>query len=50
MTEGNEMPSYQGKPLTTYEEWLAILGAPSSPTFAEAYRLYEARWRADNPT
>jgi len=39
-------------PMMTYEQWLknldpAGIGLPSSPTFAEAYRLYVARFDVD---
>jgi hypothetical protein len=46
--------SYAGTPLMSYEDWLKKLdpegiGLPSSPAFAEAYRQYADRWRAENP-
>lgn len=43
-------------PMMTYEQWMEGLSdggkypVKSSPAIAEAYRLYVARFEADNPT
>lgn len=45
----NSMSTTYQPPMMTYDEWLKKAGIPSSPTVAEAYRRYVARFEADNP-